>query len=72
MAELPSANFRRYDPHQNLLLPPNLDEWLPEGHLARFIGELVEDKIDLTPFTQGYGNATGGNLAFHPALLLKL
>jgi transposase len=72
MAELPSANFRRYDPHQNLLLPPNLDEWLPEGHLARFIGELVEDKIDLTPFTQGYDNATGGNLAFHPALLLKL
>jgi len=72
MAELPSANFRRYDPHQNLLLSPNLDEWLPEGHLARFIGELVEDKIDLTPFTQGYDNATGGNLAFHPALLLKL
>jgi transposase len=72
VSELPEANFRRYDPHQNLLLPPNLDEWLPEGHLARFIGELVDDKIDLTPFTEGYDNATGGRLAFHPALLLKL
>jgi transposase len=68
----PTANFRRYDPHQNLLLPPSLDDWLPEGHLARFIGELVDDQIDLTPFTEGYDNATGGRLAFHPALLLKL
>ena len=65
-------NFRRYDPHQNLLLPPNLDEWLPEGHLARFIGEIVDDQIDLAPFAQGYDNAEGGRLAFHPALLLKL
>ncbi|EQD45251.1 transposase, IS4 family protein, partial [mine drainage metagenome] len=72
MGDAPEPNFRRYDPHQNLLLPPNLDEWLPEGHLARFIGELVDDKIDLTSFTEGYDNATGGRLAFHPALLLKL
>ncbi|MFZ0700009.1 MAG: IS1182 family transposase [Thermoplasmata archaeon] len=72
MVDAPRPNFRRYDPHQNLLLPPNLDEWLPEGHLARFIGELVDDKIDLTAFTEGYDNATGGRLAFHPALLLKL
>ncbi len=72
MDQSPAANFRRYDPHQNLLLPPNLDEWLPEGHLARFIGEIVDDKIDLTPFTEGYDNASGGRLAFHPALLLKL
>lgn len=72
MADPPAANFRPYDPHQNLLLPPSLDEWLPEGHLARFIGEIVDDKIDLTPFTEGYDNASGGRLAFHPALLLKL
>lgn len=72
MDDAPEANFRRYDPHQNLILPPNLDEWLPEGHLARFIGELVDDQVDLTPFTHGYDNAEGGRLAFHPALLLKL
>jgi transposase len=72
MDDAPTPNFRRYDPHQNLILPPNLDEWLPEGHLARFFSEIVDDKIDLTPFTEGYDNATGGRLAFHPALLLKL
>jgi transposase len=72
MADEPEPNFRRYDPHQNLILPPSLNDWLPEGHLARFIGEIVDDKIDLTPFTEGYDNSTGGRLAFHPALLLKL
>lgn len=72
MPDHPSANFRRYDPYQNFLLPPSLDDWLPEDHLARFLGDLVDDQIDLTPFTVGYDNATGGNLAFHPALLLKL
>ncbi len=68
----PKANFRRYDPHQNLLLPPSLEDWLPEDHLARFISEFVDTQIDLTLFSHGYYNAEGGNLAFHPALLLKL
>ncbi|MET7665295.1 IS1182 family transposase, partial [Streptomyces sp. NPDC005463] len=29
--------FRAFDPHQVMLLPPSLDDWLPEGHLARFV-----------------------------------
>ena len=51
--EAPSAlgrvdkTFRRYDPHQVFLLPPSLDDWLPEGHLARFVSELVEEVVDL-------------------------
>lgn len=28
--------FRAFDPHQVLLLPPSLDDWLPQDHLARF------------------------------------
>lgn len=66
------ANFRRYDPHQNLLLPPSLEDGLPEDHLARFISEFVDTQIDLTLFSHGYDNAEGGNPAFHPALLQKL
>ena len=72
MHEPPKANFRRYDLHQSHLLPPDLEDWLPQGHLARVLSELVEDKLDLNPFSQGYGNAQGGNLAFYPALLRKL
>ncbi len=29
--------FRRFDPGQQFLLPPSLDEWQPQGHLARFV-----------------------------------
>ena len=33
--------FRAFDPHQVLLLPPSLDDWLPQDHLARFVAELI-------------------------------
>lgn len=33
------ARFIQYDRHQHYLLPPSVDEWLPEDHLARYIVE---------------------------------
>jgi hypothetical protein len=33
--------FRDYNLGQTLLLPPNFNDWLPEDHLARFVGEVV-------------------------------
>lgn len=65
-------NFRRYDPHQSVLLPPNLDEWLPEEHLARFISEVVEESLDLSPLIDRYANQDGGQPAVHPKMLTKL
>ncbi|MFF1420606.1 hypothetical protein [Streptomyces sp. NPDC058280] len=38
--------FRAFDPHQVLLLPPSLDDWLPEDHLARFVADLVDEVLD--------------------------
>ena len=38
--------FRPYQPDQLLLLPPSIQEWLPEGDLARFVSEVV-DELDL-------------------------
>ena len=32
-----NKTFRAFAPDQMLLLPPSLDEWLPEDHLARFV-----------------------------------
>ncbi len=29
--------YRPYEVNQRLLLPPDLREWVPEGHLALFI-----------------------------------
>jgi hypothetical protein len=38
--------YRPYAPARSYLLPPSPSEWLPEGHLAYFVLELLED-IDL-------------------------
>jgi len=38
--------YRPYAPTQVHLLPPSPEEWLPEGHLAYFVMDLVED-LDL-------------------------
>ena len=40
--------FRVFAPDQGLLLPPSLDDWLPDAHLARFVAELVEEHLDLS------------------------
>jgi transposase len=64
--------FSRYDSKQHLLLPPNLEDWLPEEHLARFISEIVEESLDLSPLIDRYHNAEGGHPALHPKMLTKL
>jgi len=51
------------------LLPPSLDDWLPQEHLARFVVEVV-DQLDLTELTKQY--AGRGSKAHHPAVLLSL
>jgi hypothetical protein len=44
-------NFRQVDRETGYLLPPSVDEWLPERHLARFVVEVV-DQLDLSPFVK--------------------
>jgi len=39
------SNFRTIDRETGFLLPPSVDEWLPEKHLARFVVEVVEGSI---------------------------
>jgi transposase len=63
--------FRPYDPNQVLLLPPSLDEWLPEGHLARFVSELVEEALDLSAIRVAYTEERGYP-PYDPRLMVKL
>ena len=56
MQDAPKGNFRRHDTHQTLLLLPNLQDRLPEDHIARFLSDVVDNEVDLTPFLQGYDN----------------
>lgn len=64
--------FIPYDQKQDLLLPPSLEDWLPEGHLARFISDTV-DELDLSEWEADYATETGaGAPPFHPAMMLKV
>ena len=51
--------FRRYDQSQSFLLPPSLDDWLPENHEARFISEVVDTMLDLDCIYDSYTEASG-------------
>jgi transposase len=63
--------FRRVDRDQPFLLPPDLREWLPEGHLARFVVEVV-DQLDLSEVRAGYRLGGQGRQAYDPAMLTGL
>jgi hypothetical protein len=41
-----AKTVRAFAPDQMLLIPPSLDEWLPEDHLARFVAELVRRIVE--------------------------
>ena len=50
-------------------MPPSVDEWLPERHLARFVVEVI-DGLDLRAMSGSYRGS--GSASYHPALLLGL
>jgi transposase len=61
--------FRPIDRKTDYLLPPSLDDWLPEDHLACFILEAIE-RLDLSALTRAYGGR--GSTAYHPEVLSLL
>jgi transposase len=63
------SNFRQVDRETGYLLPPSVDEWLPERHLARFVVELIE-QLDLSAMVKAYRGS--GSASYHPRLLLGL
>jgi transposase len=63
------ANFRPPDRLSSFLLPPSIDEWLPQRHLARFVMEVIEG-LDLTAMSKSYRGT--GSASYHPAALLGL
>jgi transposase len=62
-------NFLRGDRDQPFLLPPDLRDWLPEGHLAWFLLDVV-DQVDLAPFYRPHRADGHGHPAYDPKLLL--
>ena len=64
------TSFRPYAPDQDLLLPPSLGDWLPEGHLAYFISDVVEE-LDLTAFYAPYEGDGRRKSPYEPSMMLK-
>jgi transposase len=63
------SRFRPIDRQTDYLLPPSVQDWLPESHLARYVVDVVE-ALDLSAVTRAY--AGRGSDAYHPAMLLSL
>jgi transposase len=62
-------NFRMLDRQTGFLMPPSVDEWLPQRHLARFVVEVI-DGLDLRAMSGSYRGS--GSASYHPRLLLGL
>ena len=65
-----TPNFRPYDLDQ-LILPPDMREWLPEAHLANFIIDVVAD-LDLSAIINTYDASRGGQPPLDPRLMVGL
>jgi len=63
------SNFRPTDRQTGFLMPPSVEDWLPQRHLARFVVEVV-DGLDLRAMSGAYRGS--GSASYHPAVLLSL
>ena len=61
--------FKAYIQAQPMLMPANLEEMIPDGHLVRVVNAMIEE-LDLEPLIRQYKG--GGTSAYHPKMLLKV
>lgn len=67
-----AKSFRPDELNQLLLLPPSLHDWLPEGHLARFLVDVV-GALDLSRIYASYEEKDGrGQSAYAPEMMLRV
>ena len=66
-----TKRFREYNQSQSFLLPPSLEDWLPQDHEARFISDVVENLLDLSVIYDSYQRADGYP-PYDPSMMLKL
>ena len=65
------TTFRPYNPKQGRLLPADLGEWLPEGHIAHHVDDIV-DSLDLGALYAPYQGDGRRNSPFDPRMMLKI
>jgi len=66
-----SKTFRDWSLDQALLLPPSVHDFVPAGHLARFVVALVTEELDLSAILASY-RGERGQPPYHPAMMVAL
>jgi transposase len=66
-----AQNFLACDREQPFLLPPDVREWLPEGHLAWFVIDAV-GVMDTARFYAAYREDGWGRAAYEPSMMIAL
>ena len=66
-----AKTYRPYCPDQMLLLPPSLQDWLPENHLVYFVSDVV-DNLDLDAIESFYEKEDRGQPPYHPRMMTKV
>jgi transposase len=66
-----AKTFRAWEPEQRWLLPPAVEEFVPPGHLAHFVRELVREELDLSAILAVYDDERG-QPPYHPVMMTAL
>lgn len=67
-----AKGYLPYDVDQRLLLPPDMRAWLPEGHLALFVLDVVAE-LDLSAIMKEHdAKDTRGRAGYHPVMMVAL
>src|SRR5216683_2110049 len=66
-----AKTFQPYEPEQSLLFPPSPRDWLPEGHLAYFVMDVVRE-LDLADIKGHYEKELRGSPPYHPQMMTAL
>ena len=63
--------YRPWNPNQQYLLPPSVQDWLPENDLVYFILDTVNE-LDISAIMQKYEQEKRGFPPFHPCMMVAL
>lgn len=67
-----SKTFRAWDVDQVWLLPPSVHDFVPAGHPAHLVRELVRTELDLAAIFEPYEREDRGQPPYHPAMMVAL
>jgi transposase len=67
-----SKTYRAWDVDQEWLLPPSVHDFVPAGHPAHLVRELVRTELDLSAIVAEYEREARGQPPYHPAMMVAL